>query len=207
MLIGFKRLRIQAFDAAGDPAGDPIVIEGAQDEGATLEATISGLSAEPAKVYGSNVAYYVSQKGTGEVSVALTLFDVPDAAEAKMLGYTVDADLKAQFVGEATEPPYCALMMESENSKGDVAAFGFFKGKFSKGDTALKTKEGGAYTPGSQPYTFSPVTSDRAGKSKGNTMVKFLGTETERDAIEELVFNKKTTAGTVLTKNESGQGV
>lgn len=196
MLIGFKRLKVQVFDTAGAPKGDPIVIEGTQDEGATLEATISGLSAEPAKVYGSNVAYYVSQKGTGEVSVALTLFDVPDEAEADMLGYTVDAALKAQFVGEKTEPPYCAIIMESEDAKGNVAAFGFFKGKFSKGDTVIKTKEGGAYTPGSQPYTFSPVTSDRAGKSKGNTMVKFLGTETERTAIEDLVFNKKTPAVT-----------
>lgn len=191
MLVGFKRVKVQVFDAGGAPSGDPIVIEGIQGEGATLEATISGLSAEPAKVYGSNVAYYVSQKGTGEVSVALTLFDVPDTAEAKMLGYAVDTTLKAQFIGEATEPPYCALIMESENAKGEVAAFGFFKGKFTKGDTALKTKEGGAYTPGSQPYTFSPVTSDRTGKSKGNTMVKFIGTETERDAIEALVFNKE----------------
>lgn len=195
MLIGFKRLKVQAFDAAGVPDGAPIVIEGKQDEGATQEATISGLSAEPNRVYGSNVAYYVSQKGTGEVSVALTLFDVPSEAEAKMLGYTVDEALKAQFIGENTEPPYCAMMMESEDAKGNVAAFGFFKGKFSKGDIALKTKDGGAYTPGGQAYAFSPVTSDRADKSKGSTMVKFLGSESERAAIEALVFNEKTQGG------------
>lgn len=197
MLIGFKRLKIQTFDAEGAPKGDLIVIEGNQDEGATQEATISGLSAEPTRVYGSNVAYYVSQKGTGEVSVALTLLDVPSEAEAKMMGYEVDEALKAQFIGEDTEPPYCALMMESEDAKGNVAAFGFFKGKFSKGDISLKTKEGGAYTPESQTYTFSPVTSDRQDKSKGSTMVKFLGTEAERAAIEALVFNKKTEGGQV----------
>lgn len=192
MLIGFKRLKVQVLDASGAPAGVPIVIEGKQDEGATQEATISGLSAEPTRVYGSNVAYYVSQKGTGEVSVALTLFDVPDEAEGQLLGYTADATLKVRFIGENTEPPYCAILMESEDAKGNTAAFGFFKGKFSSGDVALKTKEGGSYTPNSQSYTFSPVTSDRVDKSKGSTMVKFLGTETERAAIEALVFNKKT---------------
>lgn len=203
MLIGFKRLKVQVFDAAGTPTDELIVIEGNQDEGATQEATISGLSAEPTRVYGSNVAYYVSQKGTGEVSVSLTLLDVPSEAEAKMLGYTVDDILKAQFIGENTEPPYCALMMESEDAKGNVAAFGFFKGKFSKGDIALKTIEGGEYTPEGQTYTFSPVTSDRKDKSKGSTMVKFLGTEAERDAIERLVFNKATEGVAVNGKSLS----
>lgn len=195
MLIGFKRLKVQVFDEEGAPSGEPIVIEGKQDEGATQEATISGLSAEPTKIYGSNVAYYVSQRGTGEVKVAFTLFDVPDDAEGKMLGYTVDEALKAQFIGESTEPPYCAILLESEDAKGNTAAFGFFKGKFSAGDVALKTKEGGGYTPNSQSYTFSPVTSDWADKSKGSTMVKFLGSESERAAIEALVFHKPTGGG------------
>lgn len=200
MLIGFKRLKVQVFDSAGAASGEPIVIEGKQNAGATQEATISGLSAEPVKVYGSNVAYYISQQGTGEVKVALTLFDVPDEAEGKMLGYKMDTELKAQFVGEDTEPPYCAILLESDDGRGNIAALGFFKGKFGAGDIGLKTKEGGGYTPGGQPYTFSPVTSDREDKSKGSTMVKFLGTEADRAAVEALVFNKNTAKPVVVAE-------
>lgn len=188
LLIGFKRIKIQPFDAEGTPVGDLIVLEGNENEGATQEATISGLSAEPVMIYGSNVAYYVSQRGTGETSVALTLLDMPNADEARVLGYKVDDTLKAQFVGEDTEPPYCGITLESNDAQGNTALFGFFRGKFSKGDTTLNTKEGSGFTPAGQGYTFSAVFSDREGKSKGSTMVKFLGTETEKEAIEELVF-------------------
>jgi len=188
ILIGFKRARIQPLKDDGTKNGAEIVIEGNQSEGGVLEANISGLSAEPVKVYASNIAYYVSQKGTGDVSVAFKLLDVPSEAENRILGYTTDATLKAQFIGEHTEPPYCAVLLESEDTKGNVAMFGFFKGKFNKPDIALKTKEGGNYQPEGESYTYAAIASDMSDKSKDNTMVKYLGTKADATAVAALVL-------------------
>jgi phage major tail protein, phi13 family len=188
MLIGFKRAKIQPLAADGTPKGDLIVLEGAQGEGATQEATISGLSVEPVKVHGSNIAYYISQKGTGDVAAVCKFLDVPSEEENRIMGYVTDSTLKAQFIGENTEPPYCAIILESEDAKGNVAIFGFFKGKFSKGDTVLKTKEGGSFTPEGDTYTLAAVAADTEGKAKGNTMVKFLGTKEDAEAVEKLVL-------------------
>lgn len=189
MLIGFKRIKIQPLDAAGKPEGEIIAVEGNADEGASREATISGLSPEPVKSWGSDTAYYVSQKGTGDIKVALTVLDLPNEAEGRMLGYEKDTELGAQFVGENTEPPYCAITLESGDARGNAAIFGFFKGRFSKGDVALKTKEGTSYTPSGNSYTFSAVSSDREGKSKGKAMIQFYGTDEKKTAVEALVFN------------------
>lgn len=188
MLIGFKRVKIQPMDTAGKPEGSLIIVEGNENKGASQEATISGISSEPVKVWGSDVAYYVSQKGTGDVKVALTLLDLPNEHEARILGYKIDSELGAQFVGEETEPPYCAVTLESSDAQGNAAVLGFFKGKFSKGDIAMKTREGASYTPSGDSFTFSAVASDRDDKSKGNTMVKFFGTEDKKAEVEKLVF-------------------
>ena len=188
MLIGFKRAKIQPLNTDGTAKGDLIILEGTQGEGATQEATISGLSVDPIKLYGSNVAYFVSQKGTGDVTVACKFIDMPSEAENAIMGYETDSTLNAQFIGENTEPPYCAVILESEDAEGKVALFGFFKGKFGKGDTTLKTKEGGNFTPEGDTYTLAAVAADTGDKEKGNTMVKFLGTKEDAEAVEQLVL-------------------
>lgn len=188
ILVGFKRAKIQPLKNDGTADGNLIIIEGKQNEGATQEAKISGLSTDPIKAYGSNIAYYVSQKGTGDVVVDLILLDMSSKSEDIILGYTTDTELKAQFVGEKTEPPYCAITLESEDTQGNTALFGFFKGKFSKPDIALETKKGSNQEPTGESYKFVAVASDAEDKSKGNTMVKFLGTTADAVAVETLVL-------------------
>lgn len=188
MLIGFKRIKIQPMDLEGKPDGELISIEGKESEGASQEATISGLSPEAIKIWGSDVPYYVSQKGTGDISVALTILDFPCKEEARILGYEEDTELGVQLHGTDTEPPYCAIILESEDAKGNAALIGFFKGKFSKGDIAFKSKEGSSFTPSGDSYTFAAVSSDRADKSKGNSVLQFYGTEEKKKAVEALVF-------------------
>jgi len=188
ILIGFKRIKIQPLKSDGTVDGTLITLEGTQNKGATQEANISGMSADAVKVYGSNIPYYVSQKGTGDVSAELKLLDMPAEAENRILGYETDPDLKAQLIGENTEAPYCAVLLESEDTQGNVALYGFFKGKFSKPDVSLKTKEGGNVEPDGETYTYTPVTSDMEGKSKGQTMVKFLGTAEDAAAVKALVL-------------------
>lgn len=188
ILIGFKRAKIQPLDKDGAADGDLIVLEGTQDKGATQEANISGLSAEPVKVYGSNIAYYISQKGTGDVAVDFKFLDVPSEAEDAMLGYKTDTTLKAQLIGEKTEAPYCAVLLESEDNRGNIAVFGFFKGKFNRTSIAIKTKEGTNATPEGESYAFAAVASDIEGKAKGNTMIKYLGTVADVEPVEKLVL-------------------
>lgn len=154
MLIGFKRAKIQPLKADGTADGTVIVIEGTQDEGATQEASISGLSSDPVKVHGSNIAYYVSQKGTGDVSMDLTMLDLPAAEEARILGQKESTTISgAYMLGEETEPPYCAVILESADAQGNVAMFGFLKGKFNKTDEKMKSKESGNFEPESDSYT------------------------------------------------------
>lgn len=64
--IGFKRAKFFIYDKA-DKVVKTHVVEGKANQGGTVEASISGLSAESVKVYASNVAYYVAQR----VKVAL----------------------------------------------------------------------------------------------------------------------------------------
>lgn len=188
MLIGFKRIKIQPLDESGTAKGDQIVVEGAENQGATQEATISGISPENVKVWGSDVPYYVSQKGTGDISVALTLLDLPSDKEAIIMGYEQDQETGMMLIGENTEPPYCAVTLESSDAQGNVALIGFFKGKFRKGDVALKTKDGSSYTPNGDSYTYSVSASDRNDKSKGNAMVQYYGDKGKLAAVEALVF-------------------
>lgn len=184
--VGFKRATIGIHDPATGLVTSEHVIEGTQDKGATVSAEISGLSSEPVKVYGSNILYYVLQKGSGEVEVSLDLMDLPAEANDEILGYKKALD-GFVFIGEDTEPPYCSLILESDTLAGEKVMLGMFKGKFSKESVSLATKEGDNVTPEPESYKFSAVASDRVGDSKGQTVAKYIGTE-KAEAFKTLVM-------------------
>ena len=76
-LVHFPRMTIQPFDAKGAPKGEPIVVQGDTNKGGTITAEISGLSSNALKVAASDIEYWISQEGVGEVSVDFTLIDIP----------------------------------------------------------------------------------------------------------------------------------
>ena len=187
-LIGFKRMTIGIHGADGVIAtGKTFVIEGKQSEGATVSAEISGLSSDPVKVYGSNVAYYVLQKGTGDVSVDFGVLDMLETVNDEILGYKLSTEGFA-FIGDDTEPPYCSVILESENLKGETALLGFFRGKFAKESITMNTKEGENAEPEADAYTFSVVSNDRDDESLGQSVIKYVGTENVA-AFKSLVLN------------------
>lgn len=191
VLVGFKKATIDVFDKDGQVVKQ-IVIQGKQDEGATTSAEITGLSAEPVKVYGSDIAYYVSQRGTNNPSVNLGLLDVSNADSDQLLGFKV-AESGITFVGNDTEPPYCSLMLESSDLEGNVALLGFFRGKFSKENTTLNTLGEGTYTPEAENFVFTPIEDDREGDSSGQVMGKYVGSEeTAITSLRELVVPEVT---------------
>ncbi|AYW50794.1 phage tail protein [Tetragenococcus halophilus] len=189
-LIGAKRVRIQ-------PAGsnEIFVVEGKESEGGVISAEIEGLSKEPSRVFASDVAYYVSSKGTGETSVTFTLLDIPGKVEDKILGYKTD-ESGISFVGDDTDAPYCAVTLESEDLSGEKAILAFFKGKFSRDAISAETTTNEAPEPEGSEYTFTPISDDRDGKSKGQVMAKYVGDEEETfKELEELVFDTTDAGG------------
>lgn len=173
--VGFKRATIGIFDDSGALV-DSHVFEGQTNKGATTSAEITGLSKDPVRVYGSDISYYVSQRGTGDVAVALNLLDAPEEFVDKMLGYDVGTDGIA-FIGESTDAPYCSLLLESSNLKGDAALLGFFKGKFTKDGETLNTLTNETFTPEPDLYTFNAVTETRAGEANGQILGKYSGSD------------------------------
>lgn len=170
-LIGAKRIRIKI--AGGN---EIYVVEGKEKKGGVISAEVEGLSKEPTKVYASNVAYYVSRKGVGETSVTFTLLDLPAEIEDKILGLKTDENGISYF-GEDTEAPYCAVSLESEDLSGETAILGFFKGTFGRDGITAETLTDEAPEPEGSEMTFTPISDDKEGPSKGQVMGKYIGSE------------------------------
>lgn len=187
-LVGFRRMKIGIFKNGKIAPEDIYTIEGKQDEGATVSAEISGLAKEPTKAHGSDLAYYVSQKGTGDVTATFGLLDLPDKVNDLILGYKTNVD-GISFLGEDTEPPYCALLMESEDLGGDTAMLSIFKGKFSREAITLNTTTDEAFEPEAEEYTFTAIANDAENEAKGQTVAKYTGEDqTAIDALRDLTF-------------------
>ena len=197
--VGFKRMKIQPYDTDWKPAGSPIVLEGKMDEGATSTAEITGLSKDPVRVPGSDIDYYISRKGVGEVKVNFGILDFPDGESDKVLGYKVDPN-GLTYIGNDTEAPYCGVQLESETLQGDKVLLGFLKGVFARDAINLKTKDTKeAFTPEATAYTFSAVASTEEGPQNGQYVVKYIGSE--ETAIAEL---EKEVLGTPVTTPPAG---
>lgn len=186
MYVGFKRLTIQPLDKDFKPDGEPIIIEGKQDEGGMVTADISGLSKEPTKVSASNIAYYISRKGVGDVKVEFGILDLPLGAETRVLGRE-ESENKVQYTGENTEAPYCSIMMESADGQGNTSLVGFFNGVFSKDAEKMETlKDGEAFEPEAETYSFAAAGSHQT-DTAGKYMAKYNGAD--QAAITEVRQN------------------
>lgn len=182
-LVGFKRMTIGIHDENG-LVTDKYVVEGKQDEGATTTANITGLAAEAVRVSGSDITYYISQKGTGAVAADFGLLDLPGEVSDKILGYR-QTESGLSFVGKSTEPPYCSVMLESSDLSGETALLGFFKGKFRKEAINLQTLDPDTpFTPEAETYILSAINDDKPGESFEEVVGKYVGTD--EAAITEL---------------------
>lgn len=157
--FGFKRLTIRILDKA-EPVLDTnvFVIEGKDGKGATQTAKISGLSAEPVKTYGSDIAYYTSRKGVGDVKVDLGLIDVPDNVIDYILGYSKKNDIT--LIGTNTEAPLCSILIESTTREDKVCGYGFFKGTFSMNDEEFKSLEDKKEGLPTENFVFTALAAD-----------------------------------------------
>lgn len=179
MLVGFKRMKIQPYMADGTPNGDVIVIEGKQDKGATTKFEISGMSVKATKVAGSDITYYISRKGVGDLAVALGILDMPEEASDRLLGFKT-GDNKISYIGNDTEAPYCSVLMESSDGHGGKALFGFFKGVFSRDKVSADSLDPSeAYKPEADDWDFTAMASDKDDETNGQYVGKYVGSDEE----------------------------
>lgn len=183
--VGFKRMTIQLLSGAKDK----IVIEGASGKGATKTAKISGLSANPVKTYGSDIAYYTSRRGVGDVKMETEAIDIPFESLKKVLGYkTGDTSTGVSFIGEDTEAPEVSVLLEAPGTEGNVY-LGFFKGTFSMEDFELKTKEEKQDGLDSQKLVFTAQPGD-TGEAKGQYVGWAIDKEAEAKGVNATALVK-----------------
>lgn len=163
---GFSRITIQQLDNELKPvAGKKHVIDGKPKEGAAASFEITGLTKEPSKVFGSNISYYVARKGHGDIAANLGILDVPSAIEHEMLGHKkASEESKVYHIGEDTEPPYYAVLIESEDLYGEKLGFGMYAGTFSLDGVKGETLNDDDFTPEPGEYVYSAVSRQINGK-------------------------------------------
>lgn len=178
-LVGFRRMHI--VTTPSEALKKHYVVEGNKDLGATSTAEISGINKEPTQVPGSDGIYAVLQQGTGQVSVNLGLLDLPFDLENEILGYqkTEDGFIK---IGESTEPPVCAIVLESSDMRGIPIYYGFFNGKFSKESLTMNTKQPDSQEVEADTYVYTPFSND-SGDLKGEMAMLHKGTEKQNEFL------------------------
>lgn len=194
--IGFKRASFYIYDEKDAinskvNSGKPYVVEGAANQGGTVEASISGLSAESKKTYASNIAYYVAQRGTGSVELSLSVLDMPEELTKTLLGRKEVEGLT--YVGDSTEPPYAGVLLESNALNGEPVFFALLKGKFRLDEQNLSTNEDEVSDP--EP---DELEGQFVADINGNVFVTAKG-EANRKKMQEL-FGKITEKNEEFTK-------
>ena len=155
---GFEKLSIRKLkeDLTPDTSLPIIEISGDPKKGGTSSFELTGLSKSPVKVFASNIAYYLSRKGTGEVAANFGLLDLNTTDEATILGIA-EAAAGIQGIGEDTEPPYVAAIAESEDLYGEPVAFALVAGTFTRDGYKFDTKNDDDFTPEPGEYVYTSI--------------------------------------------------
>lgn len=156
---GFDSMTIMQLNNDLKPIdGKQVKIDGTPKKGATASFEITGLTKEPTKVFGSNISYFLARKGHGKIVANFGVLDIPAELEHEMLGHTkFNADGKVYHVGESTEPPYYAVLIESKDLYGEEIGFGLYAGTFSRDNFSGKTLDDNDFTPEPGEYVFTAI--------------------------------------------------
>lgn len=179
--IGFRRAEFFIFDKQ-DKVTSTYMVEGKANKGGTVEASISGLSAEAVKVYASNLAYYVAQRGTGSVELSLSVLDITEELSNALLGREENED-GIVLIGTNTEPPYAGILMESQALDGEPVFFALLKGKFRLDEQNLATNEDELQEPDPDELEGQFVAD-----ANGNVYAAAKG-EDKRESVRQLFYN------------------
>lgn len=179
--VGFEEVEIGIFDAAGETIEETFVWR--DEEGGTVNMTITGLEKEASEVYASDKRVWLSKKGTGNVTSTFETFNPPSEDLDKVLGRTVDG--QTSWAGEETDPPYVALIAKTEDVDGTALYFALTKGMMGQNEIALATRTADTTPPTNA--TLTGTWQNRDIEDESRTFGKHIGSE-GFDAFRQLVF-------------------
>lgn len=185
-LVGFEKAVIRVLDSEEQATlgTNLFEIKGAKGEGATRTANISGLSSEPVKTYGSNMAYHTASNGVGDVKVEFSAIDIPMTVQNIVLGRKKKGKLAT--IGADTAAPECSLTLFTQTAAGETVAIGFYTGKFAMDAMDLETLDGSNKELTEDKMTFSAGASSEEG-TKGD----YIAFATSDDELTELKTKMK----------------
>lgn len=189
LTYGFSKMTILKMGNDLKPAAGATktVIEGATQKGATSSFDLTGLTKNPVKVFGSNVAYFLARKGFGDVAANFGILDVPYELDHEMAGHQKTTG-GVRFLGEDTEPPYYAILVESEDyNTGDKVGFGIFAATFGRDAYKAATINDEDFTPEADEYVCTPIAKKLTGVDKPQ-IVGFAFGDEEFTELETLLF-------------------
>ena len=192
-LVGFKSMTVRVLDnqEQATVGTNIFAFEGKENKGATQKVDIKGLSPEVTKVYGSNIAYYVSRKGVGNVEADFEILDLRMQVAEILLGYKKSGALG--FIGSDTEAPYCSVLLESEEPDGTPVYVALFKGSFSKEELGAETLKEKTEELGSDKLKFTALPGD-TGDAAGQYLGYYIGRD-EQEVTKLKQLLKMVTAG------------
>lgn len=144
MSIGFKRAVVGIYDA-NEKVTEQVIIDPSTKNG-TIEMNISGLAPNQNKVYASNQAVYVSQKGAGDVKASFSIFDLTPDIQSKILGWEAQ-ESGGHAVGSSTDAPFVVIDCQTDLPDGSIGHVVLLKGKFTYDGDDLKTNDNNGAVP------------------------------------------------------------
>ncbi|WP_225426976.1 major tail protein [Companilactobacillus kedongensis] len=175
--MGFRRIFIGIMD---DNENVIKVVTIDESSGGTIELKTSGFSGQLNVEYASNIAYFVSDAGTGTGKVELSMMELPSDVSTEVLGDDVDENGIYMTTSDVKQP-YVAIIAEAQDLNQKPMWIGIAKAKFATTDgNDLKTGEDKGMTPEKPSITGSAITrrlgklvKTKASNSNGTTLAQF----------------------------------
>lgn len=174
---GFRRIFLGIMDS------DEKVIKVVKiDEisGGAINFKASGFTGQSNVVYASNIAYWISDAGTGTGKIEISAVELPDDISTAVLGDEVDEN-SIYVTKSDVKQPYVAIIAEAQDLEGKPMWIGIGKSKFGTTDgDELKTAEDKGMTPNDVALSAQAITrkTDKVVKAKatssnGTTLEQF----------------------------------
>nr|DAL94693.1 MAG TPA: major tail protein [Caudoviricetes sp.] len=185
MLVGFEQAQIGIYNSFNDEHIDPSKIFTVDSKsGGTLGANIQNLNYSPTTVYASDIAYRISGKGHGAITVAFTAEDIPIDIIYQICGATKDND-GGYRITKDTIAPYCSLLLishDSEQPNPKHVYLAVLKGQFGFPERNPQTNNANE-TDATDSLTFTAI--DRL---NGDTYKEFYESDADFDANKMMDF-------------------
>lgn len=175
--MGFRRVFLGIMDDQENVV-KVVTVDG--NSGGTIELKTSGFSGQLNVEYASNIAYFVSDAGTGTGKIELSMMEIPSEVSTDILGDTVNEDGVYMTTSDVKQP-YVAIIAEAQDLNQKPMWIGIAKTKFATTDgNDFKTAEDKGMTPEKPSITGSAITrrlgklvKSKASNSNGTTLEQF----------------------------------